>query len=140
MAQRPDRLRGAWLLFSLSLASAAACGGGDARNAVLSGPASIPSLQHAGWRAQSAVGMPRTASGVPQVSYLQLVSPDHVTVDVQFLPSSADASTERKAAEAQITGFHGSTVDNALVFTDPDGHAPVPRALLASPRAAALAG
>jgi hypothetical protein len=76
------------------------------------------------------IGMPQTVSGVRQTGYLLLVSPDHSAIDIQFLETATAATTELTAAEAKLNGFHGTTIDNTLVFSDPDGRTPVSSRLL----------
>ena len=102
----------------------AACGSAphSAANKALSISASIQSLEHAGWKARSVFGMPQTVSGVRQTGYLLVVSPNHSVIDVQFLETASAAATELHVAEAKLHGFHGTNIDNALVFADPDGH------------------
>lgn len=75
---------------------------------------------------KSVTGMPHTASGVTQIGYLELTSPDGFGVDVQFMPNASDARTELAAAEKSMPGCHGKTVGNALVFSRGDGHLVIP--------------
>ena len=97
----------------------------SASNDVLSISASVSSLNHAGWKTRSVIGMPQTVSGARQTGYLLLVSPNHTVVDVQFLETASAADTELHSAEAKLRGFQGTTIANALVFADPDGRTPV---------------
>ena len=112
------------ILLSLACAAllAGACGhsGGP-----YSEQASLDHLVSAGWKATSAHGMPNTVSGLPQVGYLQMTSPDGVRLDAQFMEDAAAAQKEAAAAGAKLPGFRSVVIGNVLVFTPPDGAIPV---------------
>ena len=94
--------------------------------------ASLAALAKAGWMPKAVAGMPHTASGVPQVGYLEVTSPGGLGIDVQFLRTAAAAVAELAAAEKSMAGCHGSTVKNAMVFSRGDGKAAIPARTLAA--------
>ena len=87
--------------------------------------ASLDRLVSAGWKAISANGMPNTVSGLPQVGYLQMTSPDGIRLDAQFMEDAPAAQKEAAAAGAKLPGFRSVVIGNVLVFTPPDGAIPV---------------
>jgi hypothetical protein len=122
----PRRLCALAAAFGMSLAACGPAPQSATNNDLsISISASISSLEHAGWKARSVIGLPQTVSGVRQVGYLLVVSPDGPVIDVQFLETASAAVNELHSAEAKLRGFHGTTIDNTLVFTDPDGRTPV---------------
>lgn len=116
-------------VFALSLAAVSVlvgCGSTQqAAPAVYSPEASLASLHEGGWSGASAAGMPNTLTKTRQVGYLALTAPDDQQLDVQFFEDAAKAAAELASAQKQSTGFHGTTIANAFVFSHPDGKADV---------------
>jgi len=94
--------------------------------------ATMSAMRAAGWRSSAVRGMPHTASGTPQVAYLQTSTPDGQHIDVQFLKGPGEAASEGAAARKQLQGFKGIVIGNALAFVSPNGR----RAIATSDRQA----
>lgn len=86
---------------------------------------SIDSLTAHGWKAASAGGMPNTASGLPQVGYLEMTSPQGHRLDGQFMTDPSAATKEAAAVLAQDPAFTSVVIGNVLVFVPPNGADPV---------------
>jgi len=97
-----------------------ACGSSDQPAAAPSGVADqVKALRSAGWSVKATKGMPHTYSGAKQVAYLDLISPQQVEVDAQFLGTDAEATTE--AAEARKHRYQAVAIGHAIVFSHPNG-------------------
>ena len=99
---------------------------------IYSQDASLASLQKGGWSGASAAGMSNTLTKARQVGYLALTAPDGRQLDVQFFEDAPKAAAELASARNQSTGFKGTTIANAFVFSHPDGKANFSRADLAT--------
>jgi hypothetical protein len=65
--------------------------------------------------------MPQTYSGAKQVAFLELISPDKVHVDAQFLGSANEATNE--ASQARKHGYRAIAIGSAIIFSHPSGSA-----------------
>ena len=105
----------------------AACGRGSGVS--LSPARSSAALSSAGWTVRPAAGMAPLAGG-RQLAWFEVRSPRGDGVSLQFLESADRARREVTLATSQSAAFHGSTIDNVLVFVSPDGKTAIPDALL----------
>ena len=105
----------------------AACGRGG--SVPLSPARSSAALLSAGWTVRPAAGMAPLAGG-RQLAWFDVRSPQGAAVSLQFLESAGRARREVTLATGQSTGFHGSVIDNVLVFVSPDGRTAIPDSVL----------
>ena len=136
MRLRIGRRSGSAKALALSLAVVwllVGCGSNhQAAPVIYSQDASLASLQKGGWSGASAAGMSNTLTKARQVGYLALTAPDGRQLDVQFFEDAPKAAAELASARKQSTGFNGTTIANAFVFSHPDGKANLSRADLAT--------